>query len=225
MALSGLRIPFQIDGSERRKGEDKGIRAALSGVISGLLATEVAGVRTAVVDGVSVHDFAVEAGFGDAETIAATDYGCGVDDGDDEVFGFLAAADEGKDAIVGVVCVNPFKTVPVKFDLMEGRLGGVQMIEIGNEALDAAVGIVLEEMPVEAASFAPFAALGQFLAHEQELLAWVGALIGEEQAEIGELLPHIAGHFVEERVFSVNDLIVGEGKKEILREGVQQREG
>ncbi len=176
-------------------------------------------------DGVSIHDFAVETGLRDSETIAVTDYGCGVDNDDHEVFRFLAAADEGKDTVVGVVGVDPFKTVPVKFDLMEGRFGGVQMIEIGNEALDAAVGIVLEEMPVEAASFAPFAALGQLLAHEKELLAWVGALIGEEQAEIGELLPHIAGHFVEERVFSVNDLIVGEGKKEILREGVQQREG
>ena len=59
--------------------------------------------------------------------------------------GLFAAADEGENAVVGVVGVNPFETVPVEFDLMEGGLGGVEMIEIGDELLDAAMGIVLEQ--------------------------------------------------------------------------------
>ena len=65
-------------------------------------------------------------------------------------------------------------------------------------------------MPVEAASFAPFVALGEFLAHEEEFLAGVGVLIGVEETEIGELLPGVAGHFVEKRVFAVDDFVVGE---------------
>jgi len=59
----------------------------------------------------------------DAETIAFADDWCRVDDGDDEVFGFFAAADEGKNAVVGVVGVNPLETVPVEVDFMKGGFG------------------------------------------------------------------------------------------------------
>src|SRR5260370_37007083 len=107
---------------------------------------------------------------------------------------------------------------------MEGQFGGVKMVEIGDEALDAAVGIVLQQVPVEAMGFAPFVALGELLAHEEELFAGMRVLIGVEQTEIGELLPHVAGHFVEERIFSVDDFVVRERKKEIFREGVKKRE-
>ncbi len=106
---------------------------------------------------------------------------------------------------------------------MEGGLGGIEMIEVGDQLLDAAMGIVLEQVPVQAVSFGPFVALGELLAHEEEFLAWMGVLIGVEKTEIGELLPHVSGHFVEQRIFSVDDFIVGEGKLEILGEGVEER--
>ena len=157
---------------------------------------------------VGVHDFTVEAGVGHTKAVAAAGDWRGVDDGDNEVLGGFAPADEGKDAVVGVVGVDPFETVPIELDLMESRLGDVEMVEIGDEALDAAVGIVLEEVPVEAASFAPFVALGEFLAHKEEFFAGVGVLIGIEQTEVGELLPHVAGHFVEKRVFAMYDFVV-----------------
>jgi len=98
------------------------------------------------------------------------------------------------------------------------------MIKIGDQALDAAVGFVLEQMPVQAVRLAPFVALGEFLSHEEEFLAGVGVLIGVEEAEIGELLPHVAGHFVEKGIFSVDDFIVREGQQEILGESVEERE-
>ena len=57
---------------------------ALSGMIRGLLAAQVADVRTAVVRGVGVHDFAVEAGLGNAETITFADNRSGVENSDDK---------------------------------------------------------------------------------------------------------------------------------------------
>ena len=77
-------------------------------------------------------------------------------------------------------------------------------------------------MPIEAAGFVPLFALGEFLAHEEEFLAWMRVLIGIEQAEVGELLPEIAGHFVEQGIFAVDDFVVGEGKKKIFGEGVEK---
>src|SRR5258707_15682276 len=126
--------------------------------------------------GIGIHDLAIEARLGNAETIAFADDRRSVDDRDNEVFGFLATADERKNTVVGVVGVDPFETVPVKLDLMEGGFGGVKMVEIGDEALDAAVGIVLEQVPIKAVSFTPFVALGEFLAHKEQFLARVDEL-------------------------------------------------
>src|SRR6266496_2412736 len=156
--------------------------------------------------GVSVQDFAIEAGVRNAKTITFADDGRGVDDGDNEVFRVFATTDERENAVVGVVGVNPFKTVPVKIDLMKSGFGGVEMIEVGDEMLDAAMGIPLEQVPVETAGFAPFVALGDFLAHKEEFLAGVSVLIG-----------------VKERVFAVDDFVVREGKQEIFCEGIEKR--
>src|SRR5213079_2455608 len=114
--LRWRRKPLHINCGERWKSEYKGIRPALGGMIGGSLPTHVAHIGAAVVSGVRVHD------------------------GDDEVFSVFAAADEGKNTVVGVVGVNPFETVPVKLDLMEGGFGGIEMIEIADEPLDAAMG-------------------------------------------------------------------------------------
>src|SRR5260370_42311634 len=133
------------------------------------------------------------------------------------------AAEKGKNAVVRVVGVNPFETMPIKIDFMKGRFRRIEVVEVGDELLNAAVRIPLERVPIEAASFAPLLTLSDFLAHEEELFARVSALVGVQQAEIGELLPHVAGHFVEKRALSVNDFVVREGKKEILGEGVEQR--
>src|SRR5258708_18793411 len=35
------------------------------------------------------------------------------------------------------------------------------------------------------------------------------------RSQIGELLPHVAGHLVEKRIFAVDHFVVGEGKDEI----------
>src|SRR5712692_1518980 len=100
--------------------------------------------------------------------------------------------------------------MPIELHLMERGLGRVKTIEITNKALDAAVGIVLEEVPVEAASFAPFVALGEFLAHKEEFFARMGILLGLEQPELGQLLPPVAGHFVKARIFSMHNFVVRE---------------
>jgi len=109
--------------------------------------------------------------------------------------------------------------------LMEGGFGGENVIEIGDELLDAAVRGPLKKMPIEAARFAPLIALGKFLTHEEEFFAGVRIVISVEQAEIGELLPHIAGHFVDQRVLAVNDFVMGKGKNKVFAERVDQRKG
>jgi len=52
-------------------------------------------------------------------------------------------------------------------------------------------------MPIETFCFRPLLALTEFLAHELELFAGMGVLIGKKQTQVCELLPHVAWHFVE----------------------------
>src|SRR6266436_1656757 len=78
-------------------------------------------------------------------------------------------------------------------------------------------------MPIEAAGFAPFFTLTELLAHEEEFFAGVRVLIGIKQTEVGELLPKIAGHFVQQGVFAMDDFVVGEGKNKIFAESVDER--
>src|ERR1700682_176611 len=84
---------------------------------------------------------------------------------------------------------------------------------------------MLEQVPVEAASFAEFTSLAELLAHEEELLTGMTVLIGVKESEIGELLPHVAGHFVEKRIFAVDNFVVRERQHEVLGESVEHREG
>src|SRR3984893_4298322 len=80
-------------------------------------------------------------------------------------------------------------------------------------------------MPFQTASLTKFAALPELLAHEEKLLAGMAILIGVEETQGGEVLPHVAGHLVEERVFAVDDFVVRERQDEVFRKRVEQREG
>src|SRR5947208_2947495 len=91
--LRRRRKPFHINCGERWKSEYKGIRPALGGMIGSLLAAHVADVGAAVVGRVGVHDFTIETGLRNAETIAFADDRRGVDDGNDEVFRVFAVDD------------------------------------------------------------------------------------------------------------------------------------
>ena|SRR5579864_3970255 len=174
------------------------MRLSLAGQVGSELAPRVADVGAAISSGVGVENFLVVTGVGDTETIAFADNGRAIDDGNDEVIRRFPAADERKNAVVCVVGVDPFKTLPVEIDLMKCRLGSVKLVEVSDKLLDAAMRIVLKKMPVNAACFGPFAALGDLLTHEKEFFAGMGVLIRKEETEICKLLPHIARHFMEE---------------------------
>src|ERR1700687_2335896 len=159
--------PLEEDGGERRQGERERIAAAHPGVLTGVHAAEVADVRAAIDEGIGVEDFFVVAGARDADAIAVTDDGSGVEDDDDHVVRVFAAADEANHSVVGVVGIEPFETLPIKIHLMESRLRSDELIEVLDEALDAAMRIVFQEMPIETAGLAPFMALAKFLPHEE----------------------------------------------------------
>ena len=215
---------LEIDRGQGWESEGKRIGLIHVGDWIGAEAAEISDVRTAVNGGVGVEYFGVKTRLGDTDEVAFANNRSGVHDDDEKIAAIFTPANEGQDAVVGVVRVQPFETLPVEIDLMERGLGGVERVEVGDETLNAAVRVMLEKMPIQAVSFAPFVALGKFLSHEKKFLAGMGILVREQEAEISKLLPEIAGHFVKERAFSMDDFVVGKRKQEILAEGVKERE-
>ena len=58
-----------------------------------------------------------------------------------------------------------------------------------------------------------------------QLLARLRVHVGEEQAQVGELLPLVAGHLADQRSLAVDDFVVRERQHEIFQERIQHAEG
>ncbi|MNO91649.1 hypothetical protein D3C76_832010 [compost metagenome] len=70
----------------------------------------------------------------------------------------------------------------------------------------------------------PLAPLAEFAAHEQQFLARVRPHEAQVGPQVGEFLPAVAGHLVDQRVLAVHHFIVGNRQNEPLRPGVHQAE-
>ncbi len=91
---------------------------------------------------------------------------------------------------------------------MQGWFALNQVIQVTDQLLDAAMRVVLQQIPTDLAVVVPFVPLGQFAAHEQQLLTWMCPHVGVEQSQVGELLPEIASHLADERSFTVHHFVV-----------------
>ena len=83
----------------------------------------------------------------------------------------------------------------------------------------------VEQPPVEPLGLAPFLALGEFLAHEQEFLARPAPHEGVIGPEVGELLPVVAGHAAEDRAFAVHHFVVRQRQHKIFVKGIDETKG
>ena len=87
-------------------------------------------------------------------------------------------AQESKDALLGVVHFQPLETLAAEVNLVEGRLGPVEAVQILHAPAERAVWLSLQRPPLQAGLVAPLALLAQLAAHEQQLLARDGRTSG-----------------------------------------------
>ncbi len=83
----------------------------------------------------------------------------------------------------------------------------------------------IADMPFQAGVVRPLAHLAEFATHEEQLLAGLGIHVAEEQTQVGEALPFVAGHFADQRALAVNDFVVRERQHEILVKRIETAEG
>ena len=123
-----------------------------------------------------------------------------------------------------VVRVEPFEAGHSKSTSWSARSRHVQVVQIRNQPLDAAVRRRIFERPFDRARFPEFVCAAELAAHEKQLLARMREHVAEEQPQVGEFLPVVAGHFLEQRAFAVHDFVVRERQDEIFVEGVEHGE-
>ena len=101
----------------------------------------------------------------------------------------------------------------------------IEPVQVLDEAAQAVMRGHLREVPVEALVVLPLDELPELDALEDELLSGVRPHPGEEHPAVCEFLPVVAGHFVDQRAFAMNDLVVAEHENEMLVKGIEHREG
>ncbi|CAH0210666.1 hypothetical protein SRABI106_01743 [Rahnella aquatilis] len=79
-------------------------------------------------------------------------------------------------------------------------------------------------MPVEAGVKIPLTPLRKFIAHKQQFLTRMCPHKAVVSAQVGELLPHIAGHFIQQGFFTVYHFVVGQRQYEVLAVSVKHAE-
>jgi len=84
--------------------------------------------------------------------------------------------------MLGIVEVNPLKTVPFMIHFVQGPLTLMEPIEIAHQPLQAYVRFELAEMPFETRVVIPFALLTEFSVHEQHFLSWMGMHVAVQRA-------------------------------------------
>ena len=97
--------------------------------------------------------------------------------------------------------------------LVPERGGGeVEVIEGGEVVLEPRVGVKVQQEPVQLSLLAPLGELTDLTAHEPELGTGVGHHPRRKSPRTRELLPVVAGHLVQKRLFQMHHLVVGDGQ-------------
>ena len=106
------------------------------------------------------------------------------------------------------MAVDPFETAAVEIEFVEGRLPLHEIVQVGHGAGQAAMALPREQVPVQALVEVPFLPLPEFAPHEEQLLAGVAPHVRIEEPQVGELLPDIPRHLVEQRSLAMHHLVV-----------------
>src|SRR5215469_18654932 len=107
---------------------------------------------------------------------------------------------------------------------MQRRLLAVQPVQVAQPEPDSGMRRLSRIVPLERVIVVPLPPLPEFAAHEKQLLAGLSIHPAIEQAQVGELLPVVAGHPAQQRSLAVYDLVVRERQHEILGKRVKAAE-
>ena len=140
--------------------------------------------------------------------------------------GFIAT-DKDKYRPFVIIDNQPLKAVRVKIQFVQRLMMTIGMVQIAHQTLHPVMPVVVpfQQMPVEAGVVVPLPSLGEFIAHKQQFFPREGEHPAVVGAQVGELLPGIAGHAVKKRFFTVDHFIMRQRQDEVFGVVVEYPEG
>ena len=182
----------------------------------------VAQVRTAIMAGVRIQDHAVTPVERHTDAVPVPRDRREVEH--HHHVGPAATAHEGEHRVLLVVPGQPRKARAVVIVLVQGRHIAVEPIEVAQQCLQAGARRLIRQMPGQGNIVIPLLHLPELGAHEEQFLARAGPLVGQQEAQVGELPPLVAGHLAKQRALAVHHFVVGERQHEVLAERVNGAE-
>src|SRR6202046_3642664 len=174
---------------------------------------------------VAVEDFAIDARRWNTDAIAGAHDGREITYADQFAAAGRRNTHEGDYVLICVVRIDPLETRRLMIRFPQRGLGAIEAIEIANQVLQATMIALIEQIPIQARVMIPFAPLAKLAAHEKNFLPRPRPHVTEQRAQVGELLPAIAGHLVDQRALAVDDLVVRERQHEVFEPRVNKSEG
>ena len=141
------------------------MRASLPTDGIGVQAAPVADVAASVDTGVGIQNFFVPTLTGRSNSIGVSGNRCGIDREENCRTGF-PLADEGENAVIGIVQVDPFESGITIVVLREGRFAPVEEIKMLDQPFQTFVQRVLEQVPIDTLIVIPFFPLTDITSHE-----------------------------------------------------------
>ena len=123
-----------------------------------------------------------------------------------------------------VAVTDPLEPLPREIDLIQRRICSVKIIDIPKERFKLLMAFIIENLPAKLFFVIPLVKLTELRAHESELLSRMSHHVADECFYSGKFHFVVARHFVHERTFSVNYLVMAYREHEILTESIDERE-
>ena len=125
--------------------------------------------------------------------------------------------------MIGVVCGNPFESVPRIFDFEKcGRIT-VKFVQIPHAFRKTRVHRIIFQEKFHAFGVIPLLKLPEFRTHKVQLFPGVRHHVSEKRTHSRKLLLVFAGHFPDQRALSVHNLVVRNGQNVIFRKRIHHR--
>ncbi len=170
----------------------------MSGHSFRLLSAQVSHAAAAVISRVAVEQLPPEAVERNANAIPVPRHGSEIAHHQNRVFGLLAFAQQRNHARSRVVTIYPLEACWIVIELVQGRFGAIEAVQLLHPVLHAFVNAKLQDVPLQAHVVSPFAHLPELISHEEQLLTRLRKHVAEEQTQVGKLLPLISRHFADQ---------------------------